>query len=78
MITLTNNETGTEIGEISDDAFAFLAGQLEEESTEDSDYYIMSVTVDAMESAGADAGLVRLLRAAIGEAEGVEIRWRRA
>lgn len=78
MITLTNNETGAALGEISEEALAFLTSQLEEESSEDTDYYIMSVTVDAMEAAGADPSLIGLLRGAIGDAEGVEIRWSRA
>lgn len=77
MVFITNNESGQELGSISDETFAFLAAQLEEESSEDSDYYIMGVTVDAMEAQGADAALIALLRRAIGNNDGVEIRWRR-
>lgn len=75
MVTLYDNETGAELGAISDEQFAFLRDHLEEESTEDTDYYIMSPTVDLMESAGGEPSLIALLRAAIGTRDGIEIRY---
>ena len=77
MITLFDNESGTRIGQISEAELQFLFKHLEEESLEDRDYYIMGATVDLLESQGADTQLVGLLRGAIGERDGVEIRWQR-
>ena len=51
---------------------------LEEESGEDQDYYFSAATIDALEEEGADAELVALLRQALGDREGVELRWERA
>jgi hypothetical protein len=75
MIRVYNNDTGAPLGEITEEQLAFLQSQLEEESTEDTDYYIMSPTVDLMEANGGDAALIALLRGAIGAGDGVEIRF---
>ena len=75
MINIFDNESGVPLGAISEEQLAFLRSQLEEESTEDTDYYIMSPTVDLMEANGADAALVAILRKAIGARDGVEIRF---
>jgi processive 1,2-diacylglycerol beta-glucosyltransferase len=77
MITIFDNETGARIGQITEAELRFLFDHLEEESLEDRDYYIMGATVDLLESKGADAKLVKLLRNAIGDRDGVEIRWQR-
>lgn len=73
-----NNENGELLGAISDTEMASLTALLEEESAEDRDYFITADTVDYLEANGADAALVALLRKAVGNADGVEIRWSRA
>lgn len=78
MITLYDNESGARIGQITEAELRFLFEHLEEESLEDRDYYIMGATVDLLESQGADGQLVALLRTAIGDRDGVEIRWQRS
>jgi processive 1,2-diacylglycerol beta-glucosyltransferase len=78
MIKLYDSETGTALGPISDEQFTFLEDHLEEESGEDQDYYFSAETIDALEEEGADAELVALLRRALGDREGVELRWERA
>lgn len=78
MVTLFDNESGANLGTISDAELKFLFDHLEEESSEDTDYYLMGLTVDLLEAEGADAPLVALLRKAIGDRDGVEIRWERA
>lgn len=78
MINLYDGETGSALGRISDEQFAFLEEHLEEESGEDRDYYFSAATIDALEEEGADAELVALLRRALGDREGVELRWERA
>ena len=72
-----NNESGDLLGEITEIELSSLTSLLEEESAEDRDYYIMADTVDYLETHGADAALVALLRKAVGSQEGVEIRWTR-
>ena len=69
--------TNQVLGEISDAELKVLFENLEEESAEDTDYYITSDTVDYLESRGADARLVLMLRQAIGGSDGVDIRWAR-
>jgi hypothetical protein len=70
-----NNENGEFIGEISDAELRSLTDLLEEESAEDRDYYISTDTIDYLASHGADAALIALLRNAVGDQDGVEVRW---
>lgn len=75
MITLYDAETSRPIGTISESQLRFLINQLEEETTEDRDYYIDAATIDLLEEDGADAPLLKLLRDALGSREGMEVRW---
>ena len=77
MIKLYVKETGEFLGTITDKQLQFLIDQLEEESADDTDYYITTATVELLEQAGADPALVTLLRQGLGEREGVEVRWER-
>lgn len=77
MPKLYIEETNTVLGEISDAELTVLFANLEEESREDTDYYITLDTVDFLAARGADAQLVAMLRKAIGTADGVDIRWSR-
>ena len=76
-ITLTDAETGGHIGRISEADLQFLMDQLEEESDADQDYYFDRPTIEMLAGAGARAGLVDLLRRALGSRDGAEIRWSR-
>jgi hypothetical protein len=78
MIAIMNEETGEVLGEVSQDVFKFLTDMLEEESSEDADYFIAPGTIDMLEARGAAAELVALLRQAVGESEGIEITWQPA
>ena len=75
MVALHDKKTGTKLGDVSDQQFEFLVEQLEEESSEDRDYYIDADTIDMLADAGADAGLVEVLRRALGSQDGIEVRW---
>jgi processive 1,2-diacylglycerol beta-glucosyltransferase len=75
MIELRDKETGKSLGRITEDQLQFLIDQLEEESPEDTDYYINAATLDAFESAGADDALMSLLRRALGSREEMEVEW---
>jgi hypothetical protein len=48
--------------------------QLEEESTEERDYYNQA-TLELFEPGNADADLLALLRQTLGTREGIEIAW---
>jgi len=77
MVHIYNDVTDALIGSISEEDFAFMQGDLEEESLEDTNYYINHATVDMLEQQGASPALVTLLRAALGDKEDVDIRWER-
>lgn len=75
MIELRDAERGTQLGTITDHQLKFLIDALEEESMSDNDYYITADTIEMLETDGADADLIGLLRRALGNREGIDIRW---
>jgi hypothetical protein len=77
MIHLFDDETGAPVGTITEDQLQYLTDQLEEESPEDTDYYINRDTLDIFEQDGADPTLLHVLRTALGTREEMEIRWER-
>lgn len=77
MIKLYDNETGSPLGNLSEEQLRFLVDQLEEESTSDRDYYINRATLDSFERNGADGALMEILRTAMGERDEMEVRWSR-
>jgi len=77
MIDLYNSETNQLIGSISEEELEVLLQGLEEESSQDQDYYIESATIDLLADDGASEELLGLLRAALGSSEGVDVRWER-
>jgi hypothetical protein len=78
MMQLHEKETGVFLGTITDAQWQFLIDQLEEESSNDTDYYIDQATLDLFEEVGAEADLLALLRQALGTREGIEIVWSQA
>lgn len=77
MIVLSLKESGSEVGSIDEAEFQFLVDQLEEESEEDTDYYITAATIDMLAQQGGSTHLLEVLRQAVGGSEGVELVWRR-
>jgi len=77
VIELFDNDTGAPLGAITDAQLQFLIDQLEEESADDTDYYISRDTLDIFEEQGADPALLSLLRSALGARDDMEIRWER-
>jgi flagellar hook-associated protein FlgK len=77
MIEIRDANTGATIGSITEAQLAFLTAQLEEESAQDTDYYINQATLDLFEQRGADPALVTLLRQALGSREDIDIEWSR-
>jgi processive 1,2-diacylglycerol beta-glucosyltransferase len=75
MPNLYDAESGTLIGTITSAQLAFLIAQLEEEDSEDRDYYIDPATLTWFEEQDADPVLMTLLRGALDDREGMDIRW---
>jgi hypothetical protein len=63
------------LGPVSDADVKVLVDELEEEDMADTDYFIDGATVSILEAAGASKGLVDTLLAAIGDSDGIEVRW---
>ena len=77
MIDLYNIATKQLLGSITEPDLQVLVDALEEESTQDQDYYIDAATIDFIADGKASDHLVHVLRGALGSAEGVDIRWNR-
>ena len=75
MIQLFDARSDAHLGGVSEEQLDFMRAQLEEESTDDQDYYINADTLDLFERRGADPALVTLLRQALGTQEDMDIRW---
>lgn len=78
MIQLRDKQTGADLGEITEDQLQFLIDQLEEESEEDTDYYLNRATLDLLKEKGLDAALGKLLEDALGDREEMDIEWSRS
>ncbi|MFT3668054.1 MAG: hypothetical protein QM795_05595 [Pseudoxanthomonas sp.] len=74
-IRLSEKDSGRTLGSISEADFQMLVDYMEEESSKDQDYYVEHTAIDALESLGASVDFVALLRAAVGESEGVDVVW---
>ena len=77
MIDIYNNDTNELIGTITEADLKVLVDRLEEESSEDQDYYIDAATIDVIGDGQATEHLLGVLRKALGTSDGVEIRWQR-
>lgn len=70
-----NADTGVKLGELSEEQLADLVELLEEEASGDVDRFINHETLEFLRAQGADAALIELLANAVGQGEGVEVRW---
>jgi hypothetical protein len=77
MIDLYNDTTGELLGSVTEADLKVLTDALEEESTQDQDYYIDNATLDVIADGRASDHLVAILRKALGSSDGVDIRWER-
>ncbi len=77
MIKVFNKTTGEFIGRITETDLEFLEDQLEEESLDDTDYYIREETIGQFEESGATAHLLEVLRGGMRSENAIEIRWER-
>ncbi|GMU69091.1 MAG: hypothetical protein AMXMBFR37_14230 [Steroidobacteraceae bacterium] len=75
MPRLNRKSDGVYLGSITDADLNLLIEQLEEERGDDTDYFINATTIDLLVGAGASPGLVKLLRSAVGDSDGIEVGW---
>jgi hypothetical protein len=75
MPRIYNKGSGALLGTATESDVQCLIDVLEEEDSKDVDYFVDLATVDILEDNGASEGLVKMLRAAIGATEGIDIRW---
>ena len=77
MIDVYNKATNELLGSITEADLQVLVDALEEEASDDTDYYIDAATIDVIGDGRATDHLLNLLRTALGAAEGIDIRWNR-
>ena len=75
MVNLFDAASGARVGRITEAQLQALIGWMEEESTEDRDYYVSADTLDMMEQGGIDPTLVAVLRQALGDRDDMDIRY---
>ena len=75
MIQLRDKEKGTVLGEITADDLQFLIDNLEEESEDDTDYFINRSTIEIFKEKGTNKTLIKLLEDALGDRDDMEIEW---
>jgi hypothetical protein len=78
MIKLYNKASQALIGEITTDQFKTLVDYYEEESQTDQDYWINQGDLNFLEEQGADKQLLSILKAALGDAEDMDLEWKNA
>ena len=78
MVQLYDDQSGDLIGTITEEQLKYLIDQLEEEDSEDRNYYIDRTTLEWFEENAVDPGMEAMLRQAMGDRSGMDIRWKRA
>lgn len=76
-IRLYDNDTGKELGTLTESQLQFLVDQLEEETADDQDYYLNAATLEMLAGRTEDTALIARLKEAMGDRPGIEVRWER-
>jgi hypothetical protein len=76
-VDVYDSASGAVIGQASEEQLRWLDEHLERESSTDEDYYIDTLTLEMLRDAKGDPALIDLLRRALGDREGMDIRWAR-
>ena len=74
-IRILEKDSGRLIGTISEEDLQVMIDYMEEESSTDTDYFVEQSAIGAMESLGASPTFVSMLRGAVGNSEGIDIKW---
>ncbi len=75
MIALYDVASGAKVGRITDKQLEALLGWMEEESTEDRDYYLTAEDCELMEEQGIDPSLITVLQEALRGRDDMDIRY---
>ena len=75
MIQLRDKETGSLLGDITEEQLQFLIDHLEEETSDDTDYYLNRTMLEMLKEKDPDKALMELLEKALGDREDMEIEW---
>ncbi len=75
MINLFDVASGAKVGRIAQKQLDALTGWMEEENSEDHEYYLTSEDCDLMAEDGIDPTLIEVLRAALNGREDMDIRY---
>ena len=75
MIALYDAASGARVGRITEKQLEALIGWMEEESTEDRDYYLTAEDCELMLEQGIDPSLVTVLQEALHGREDMDIRY---
>lgn len=75
MINLYNKETDELLGLLTLEQLQFLQDELEEEDSEDQDYFINEDTLQMFEDDNVDPALISLLRRSLNSSGELEVRW---
>ena len=75
MIALYDVASGAKVGRITEKQLEVLTGWMEEESTEDRDYYLTAEDCDLMLEQGIDPTLVDVLREALKSRDDMDLRY---
>ena len=75
MVSLFDVASGARVGRVTEAQLQALVSWMEEESTEDRDYYISAEQLDMVERDGIDPTLVAVLRQALGDRDDMDIRY---
>jgi processive 1,2-diacylglycerol beta-glucosyltransferase len=65
----------SQVGELSEEQLDFLIDNLEEEWSDDRDYFVNREMVNVLQTRGADPALITLLQHALGDKDEVDILW---
>ncbi len=75
MIALYDASSGAKVGRVSEKQLEALMGWMEEESTEDREYYLTAEDCELMVEQGIDPTLVEALREALRGREDMDLRY---
>lgn len=75
MIALFDSGSGARVGRISEVQLQALLDWMEEESTQDREYYLTAEDCELMEEQGIDPTLIEVLRGALRGRNDMDLRW---
>lgn len=75
MIQLRDKETGSVLGDITEEQLQFLIDNLVEESSDDTDYYLNRTMLEMLREKDPDPELMVCLETALGDRQDMEIEW---